>query len=371
MSTKDLRDNYLILLHMTHVLAKTHYVVHSLKNILFIFFKLRVKYKSQSIVRSLNHRHRKNKIPCFIFMNTRNVFCFTISHIYSCLHLLLQTDFLKISNSSIQSSLPPWKTLKILWQKQKMSHKSPTPGESTLELYKKYSLHVLARMLLRTIASTLQKPLSWYSHVFLENQMVREPFQVNSGRKNSHSFILDWKTLLNFWGGREEAGLNSESHNSSALPFPFDAFLLNKCLKTQYNCISSALLCYIPNPLHKVMVSCIFVDWTTEVWKRKKRAGSKREVNDVLHSYMEHRYQTMVDSFSSESGLFWGKGFVFDYLLHFSPSILPHWEIQSIPLLSDSSILTCQNPFKSSSHCLHTYMEIISVYPGATHQQKL
>lgn len=100
------------------------------------FFKLRVKYKSQSMVRSLNHRHKKNKIPCFIFMNTRNVFCFTISHIYSCLHLLLQTDFLKISNSFIQSSLPPWKTLKILWQKQKISHKSPTPGKSTLELYK-------------------------------------------------------------------------------------------------------------------------------------------------------------------------------------------------------------------------------------------
>lgn len=121
---------------MTQALAETHYVVHSLKNILFILFKLRGKYKSQSMVRSLNHRHRKNKIPCFIFMNTRNVFCFTISHIYSCLHLLLQTDFLKISNSFIQSSLPPWKTLKILWQKQKMSHKSPTPGESTLELYK-------------------------------------------------------------------------------------------------------------------------------------------------------------------------------------------------------------------------------------------
>lgn len=40
--------------------------------------------------------------------------------------------------------------------------------------------------------------------------------------------------------------------------------------------------------------------------EKKKRAGSKREVNedDVSHPYTEHRSQTMVDSFSSESGLF-------------------------------------------------------------------
>lgn len=42
---------------------------------------------------------------------------------------------------------------------------------------------------------------------------------------------------------------------------------------------------------------------------------------------------------------------VFDHMPHFHPFLLPHWEIQSTPLPPYSSMLTCWNSFKSSTHC--------------------
>lgn len=154
-------------------------------------------------------------------MNTRNVFCFTISQIYSCLHLLLQEDFLRISDSFIQPSLPPWNKHTedlVAKTKQKISHKPPGPGKSVLELHKD-SCHVVATRFLKTSdpASTFQKPLSWYFPVFFffffrksngQRAFSSKQYVLSlnkSGGKNSHSFILDWKTPpLNFWGKKNQ-----------------------------------------------------------------------------------------------------------------------------------------------------------------------
>lgn len=171
------------------------------------------------MVRSLNHRHRKNKIPCLSLWIPEMSFVslyhiYTVVFIYCCRQISL-----KYPTASYNPHFHPEKHSRFCGKNKKCSTKAQPLGSPPLNCTK-YLFHVLASMLLRTIASTLQKPLTWDSHVFSENQMVREPFQVNSGRKNSHSFILDWKTSLNFGGG----GPNSESHNSSALPSLFDAF---------------------------------------------------------------------------------------------------------------------------------------------------
>lgn len=42
---------------------------------------------------------------------------------------------------------------------------------------------------------------------------------------------------------------------------------------------------------------------------------------------------------------------VSDHMPHFHPFLLPHWEIQSTPLPPYSSMFTCWNSFKSSTHC--------------------
>lgn len=203
-------------------------------------------------------------------------------------------------------------------------------------------------MRLRTIAATLQKTLSRYSHVFLENQMVRELFQVNSRRKNSHSFILDWRTSLNFRGG----GTNPESHNSPALPPLFDAFLLNKCLKTEYNYISFALLCYatypIPSQGHGIMHFC-GLNYRSLRKERKSWIKKGSEWGRCLAPLHGTQIPDCVGQFFFWKWFVLRQRIVFDHVLHFSPSFLPHWEIQSTPLIPDSSILTCQNPFKSSS----------------------
>lgn len=143
-----------------------------------------MKYKSQSMVPSLNHRHRKNKIPCFIFMNTRNVFCFTISHIYSCLHLLLQEDFLKISDSFIQLPLPPWnKHTEDLVAKNKTKNIPQTPRPWKVRPWTAQSTPVTWWPLgFWRQLSCFNIPEATFLILpgFLENQMVREPFQVNS-----------------------------------------------------------------------------------------------------------------------------------------------------------------------------------------------
>lgn len=152
------------------------------------------------MVRSLNHRHRKNKIPCLSLWIPEMSFVslyhiYTVVFIYCCRQISL-----KYPTASYNPHFHPEKHSRFCGKNKKCSTKAQPLGSPPLNCTK-YLFHVLASMLLRTIASTLQKPLTWDSHVFSENQMVREPFQVNSGRKNSHSFILDWKTSLNFGGG--------------------------------------------------------------------------------------------------------------------------------------------------------------------------
>lgn len=105
--------------------------------------------------------------------------------------------------------------------------------------------------------------------------------------------------------------------------------------------------------------------------KKEKSAGSKREVDDVLHPYTEHRSQTMVDSFSSESGLFWGKGLSLITcctFLHLSYLTEKFKAFLCFLILYPNLLESLQNLIDI---VLHTYLEIISVYPGATHQQKL
>lgn len=68
---------------MNHVLAKTHYAMLSLKNILFIFETQIEIQKSEHGHRILNHRHRKNKTPLFHVMNARIVFFVSLYHIYT------------------------------------------------------------------------------------------------------------------------------------------------------------------------------------------------------------------------------------------------------------------------------------------------
>lgn len=97
---------------------------------LFIF-KLRVKYKSQSMVPSLNHRHRKNKIlvlslwiPEMSFVSLYHIY--TVVFIYCCRKISLKY----LTASYNPQFHPETNTLKILWQKQ--NKKYPTNPKQAL-----------------------------------------------------------------------------------------------------------------------------------------------------------------------------------------------------------------------------------------------
>lgn len=124
--------------------------------------------------------------------------------------------------------------------------------------------------------------------------MVREPFQVNttfslnkSSRKNSHSFYSRMKNIpLNFCQKKKKNQF-SRSDRISLTPTPIlsfsYAFLLNKCLRTQYNYTSFALLYYISHPTYKVMVSCIFL-----VGRATGQGGLR--VKETKNSWLKTRY---------------------------------------------------------------------------------
>lgn len=109
---------------------------------------------------------------------------------------------------------------------------------------------------------------------------------------------------------------------------------------------------------HEVMISCIFCGeiYRAEAWGRKERTGSKWDVNSenvLLHLHTEHSSQVVLDSLSSGKKKWFvlRQRIVFDHMPHFHPFLLLHWEIQSTPLPPYSSMLTCWNSFKSSTHC--------------------
>lgn len=142
---------------MNHVLAKTHYVMLSLKNILFIFETQIEIQKSEHGHRVLNHRHRKNKTLLFHVMNARIVFfCFAISHIYIVFIYCCRQISLKLtadSHKQILTSTPKQAHWGFCGLKKQNSHKKTQPLKKVhlLNCTTRSSFHVLAIMLSRTI----------------------------------------------------------------------------------------------------------------------------------------------------------------------------------------------------------------------------
>lgn len=94
---------------MTHVLAKTHCCTFFKKYLVYLFiFKLRVKYKSQSMVPSLNHRHGKNKILVLSLWIPEMSFA-SLCHIYTVVFIYCCR---KISLKYLTASYNPHFTLK-------------------------------------------------------------------------------------------------------------------------------------------------------------------------------------------------------------------------------------------------------------------
>lgn len=304
-------------------------------------FKSQTQKRIKSLVLSL-------WIPEMSFVSLYHIY--TVVFIFCCRQISLKY----LTASYNPHFHPETNTLKILWQKQTRKYPTeiqpwkahPWTLQSVLFTYWPLCFED------NCPASTFQKLLFWYSQVFLENQMFREPFQVNSmfslnksSRKNSHSFILDWKTpLLNFWRKKN----NSASHNSSA-PTPSVWCFFTKRMSSDSICNSSplALLCYTPNPHTRSWYHTFL--WGElqgrEAWERKERgAGSKWDVNaeDVLqHPHTEHSTQAVLNRLSSEKQFVLRQQLVFHHILYFPPFLLPHQGIQSTPFLPYSSPLTC------------------------------
>lgn len=112
-----------------------------------------MKYKSQSMVPSLNHRHRKNKIlalslwiPEMSFVSLYHIY--TVVFIYCCRKISL-----KYLTASYNPPLPPWNKHTedlVAKTKQKISHK-PQALESPSLNCTKHSCHMVVAPLLKTV----------------------------------------------------------------------------------------------------------------------------------------------------------------------------------------------------------------------------
>lgn len=109
---------------------------------------------------------------------------------------------------------------------------------------------------------------------------------------------------------------------------------------------------------HEVMISCIFVGRSTG----QRLEGGKKEL--AQNGMWILRMSCCTFTLNTAPRLCWTaflqekkkwfvlrQRIVFDHMPHFHPFLLPHWEIQSTPLPPYSSMLTCWNSFKSSTHC--------------------